>query len=232
LRRADRLFRLVQLLRRRRRPVTAAQLAERLEVAERTVYRDVRDLIASGVPIRGEAGVGYALDRSFDLPPVMFQADEIEALVLGMRVVHGWADEELIQAATRVLEKLRAVSPPHLAGHFADLRLAALNFNRSREDRRRLSTLRRALRAERKVRLRYATGDGRESERVVWPIGLAFIAPLWLVTTWCELRAAFRNFRLDRIRELEVLEETFDPRGRTIEDYLESIGVEPPRRAL
>jgi predicted DNA-binding transcriptional regulator YafY len=128
-----------------------------------------------------------------------------------VRVVQGWADEELGEAATRVIEKLRAISPPHLGGHFADIRMSALNLQPSRDDRRRLGVLRRAMKAQRKVRMRYTRADGTGSERVIWPLGLAFLAPLWLVTGWCELRQAFRNFRLDRIQDLELLADTFDP---------------------
>ena len=231
MRRADRLFRIVQLLRRRRRAVTAAQLAERLEVSERTIYRDVRDLLLSGVPITGEAGVGYAMAPDFDLPPVMFRAIEIEALVLGARVVQGWGDDELAGAATQALEKLRAVAPPELVARFSDHRVSAHNFQASPAARQQLANLRRALREQRKVRLDYQRSDGSRSQRLVWPLGLTFMAPLWLLTAWCELRRDFRNFRLDRATKLEVLDDVFVERpGRRLEDFLRRVGVEVNER--
>src|ERR1700736_2952047 len=128
MRRADRLFRIVQLLR-RRKLTTAKQLADELEVSERTVYRDVADLVGSGVPIRGEAGVGYALERGFDLPPLMFTEDELEALVLGARVVESWADASLAQAARQVLEKVEAVLPERLQDRVSRAALFAPGFH-------------------------------------------------------------------------------------------------------
>src|SRR6266576_2817664 len=124
MRRADRLFRIVQRLR-RRGATTARQLAEALEVSERTVYRDIRDLLVSGVPIQGEAGVGYALDRSYELPPLMFDEEEIEALVLGARIVRAWADKKLARAAEEALQKIEAVLPPRLKSKLADSALMA-----------------------------------------------------------------------------------------------------------
>jgi predicted DNA-binding transcriptional regulator YafY len=134
MRRADRLFRIVQRLRRRTAVVTAARLAHELEVSERTIYRDVADLVASGVPIEGEAGVGYRLPRGgFDLPPLMFNEEEIEALVLGARVVKGWGDPALARAAEDVLTKVEAVLPPKLKGRIADATLFALNLREQKE---------------------------------------------------------------------------------------------------
>lgn len=228
MRRADRLFRIVQLLQRRRRAVTAALLAERLEISERTVYRDIADLVASGVPIQGEAGVGYVLDRSFELPPVMFDRDEVLALVLGVGVVQGWGDEELASAAARALEKLRSIAPPNLTATFGDLRLSAVNFDTSGAGRAALFELREALMERREVRFRYERKDGVESRRVVRPLGIVFTAPTWLLTAWCTLRDDFRVFRIDRISELELQGRYFeDEPGRTYEDFLMRQGVRP-----
>ncbi len=134
MRRADRLFQIVQLLR-RRRVTTAAQIAERLEVSERTVYRDIRDLSLSGVPVLGEAGVGYRLGRDFDLPPMMFSVDEIQALVLGARMVESWGDEELRRAARGVLTKVEAVLPPSKRHRVQDTALFSLSSRVSPEVR-------------------------------------------------------------------------------------------------
>jgi predicted DNA-binding transcriptional regulator YafY len=221
VRRADRLFRLVQRLRRRGGEVTtAAQLAESLEVSERTVYRDVRDLILSGVPIRGEAGVGYALGKEFDLPPLMFDEDEIEALVLGSRIVSSWADAALAGAAQSVLSKVEAVLPERLRGRIAATATFALNFRGRRQGTGQLSLLRTAIRTRRKVALGYRDGKQAESRRHVRPLGLFYWSNAWSLGAWCELRQDFRNFRLDRIAAIELTEEAFAPEpGRTLEDF-------------
>lgn len=223
MRRADRLFRIVQLLR-SRRLVTAATLAEELEVSERTIYRDVRDLGLSGVPIRGEAGVGYALPRDFDLPPLMFTVDEIEALVLGCRVVSGWADEALDAAARGALAKIEAVLPPERRERLLRAPLYAPQWGDTATLRRTLGVVRGALREHRKLRLVYQRADGEASERVVRPLGLAFVPPVWLLTAWCELRGGFRNFRLDRAATATALDERFeDEPGRTMDDFLATV---------
>jgi predicted DNA-binding transcriptional regulator YafY len=221
MRRADRLFRLVQRLRRGGRAVTtAAQLAESLEVSERTVYRDVRDLILSGVPIRGEAGVGYALGKDFDLPPLMFDDDELEALILGSRIISSWADPALAGAAQSVLSKVEAVLPERLQGRIAATATFALNFRGRREGTGQLSVLRTAIRTHRKVSLRYLDGQRAESRRQVRPLGLFYWSDSWSLGAWCELRQDFRNFRLDRITELELTQGSFAPEpGRTLEDF-------------
>src|SRR5438445_24896 len=154
MRRADRLFRIVQRLR-RRGATTARQLAEALEVSERTVYRDIRDLLVSGVPIRGEAGVGYALDRSYELPPLMFDEEEIEALVFGARIVRAWADKKLARAAEEALQKIETVLPPKLKSRLADSALMAPGFHLSERFRSGLEDFRRAIREHRKARFHY-----------------------------------------------------------------------------
>lgn len=223
MRRADRLFRIVQRLRRRRSGVvTARALAEELEVSERTVYRDVRDLVASGVPIEGEAGVGYRLPRGgFDLPPLMFDDAEIEALVLGARVVKSWADPELARAAEDVLAKIEAVLPERLRDRIADATLFALNFRAKElgDVGPRLTALRGAIRTRRKVRFGYRDRHEQTSARTVWPLGLFYWGVTWTLGAWCDLRTGFRNFRLDRITDLEVLDATYPPTpGRTLRD--------------
>lgn len=225
MRRADRLFRIVQLLQGRRRAVTAQVLAGRLEISERTLYRDIRDLVGSGVPIHGEAGVGYVLDRSFELPPVMFDREEVSALALGISIVKGWGDESLARAATRALEKLRTVAPPELAATFADLRVSAVNFNGSAPLRRVLLELRQAVLDRRELRLHYQRKDGLESHRVVRPLAITFTAPHWLLVTWCTLRVEFRVFRVDRILALDAMDTHFeDEPGRNFEAFLQQMG--------
>lgn len=218
MRRADRLFQIVQRLRLRRRvSTTAAQLAEELGVSERTIYRDVRDLIVSGVPIQGEAGVGYALPNSFDLPPLMFTEEEIEALVLGARVVKSFADKSLAKAADDVLAKVEAVLPKHMRDRLAASTLFALNLRTPASQD--LGSLRGAINSMKKIRFAYEDGKKAATERTVQPLGLFYWGSTWSLGAWCELRVDFRNFRLDRISALEVLSETFEPTpGRTLTD--------------
>lgn len=219
MRRADRLFQIVQLLR-RRRITTAARLSEELEVSERTIYRDVRDLIASGVPIEGEAGVGYALPRGFDLPPLMFQDDEIEALVLGARMVESWSDPALVRAAGRALEKIEAVLPDRLRPRVAASALFAPSFHIPESATAHLAELRAAVSERRKIRFGYAREGGARSTRTALPLGLFFMGTGWSLAAWCELRVQFRSFRLDRIHDLETLDERFeDVEGRTLPDF-------------
>ncbi|QQR73977.1 MAG: YafY family transcriptional regulator [Holophagales bacterium] len=228
MRRADRLFQLVQILR-RGRVVTARELAARLEVAERTVYRDVADLCASGVPIEAAAGVGYRL-RHFELPPLMFTREEVEALVLGGRIVASWADRELAAAGRTALAKLEGALP----GDRHDLVQSTLLFAPEgwravpRPDRE-LILVRRALRESHKLRLAYRDANGQATERVVRPLALAFYGPVWTLAAWCELREDFRNFRVDRIAALEMTPDTFaaEP-GRTLEEYVRRLEAEPP----
>lgn len=223
MRRADRLFQIVQRLRRRGAVVTAAALAEELEVSERTIYRDVSDLTASGVPITGEAGVGYRLPRgAFDLPPLMFTEEEIEALVLGARVVESWGDRALARAAQDVLAKVEAVLPPERRDRIADATLFALNMREQGAVGERLARLRAAVREQRKIELDYGDRFGQHTTRTVWPLGLFYWGATWTVGGYCEMRDGFRNFRLDRIARLDVAADCF-PRtpGRTLQDLFE-----------
>lgn len=221
MRRADRLFEIIQILRRKKRATRACDLAVILEVSERTVYRDIRDMIARGVPIDGEAGVGYILRPGYDLPPLMFDEDEIEALLLGARIVQSWADPELAAAAAKVIHKVGDVLPEalrhriDLAGLWApaDHKGEVIGFDQA--------ALRHAIRKQRKVKFTYEDLGGQSSERVVRPLIMAFYGPVWLLAAWCELRVGFRVFRLDRITAFAVLDDVFMPEpGRTAEDFL------------
>ena len=218
MRRADRLFQIVERLR-RRKAVTAAALADELAVSERTIYRDVADLIASGVPILGEAGVGYALQKGFDVPPLMFDEEEIEALVLGARIVESWGDAALARAARRALNKVEAVLPRRLRDRIPDATLFAPGFHVRAAVNAGLGPLRAAVRDRRKVRFAYQDRTGVASTRTVQPLGIFYWGVTLSLGAWCEMRQDFRNFRLDRMRELETTKETFLPQpGRTLRD--------------
>jgi predicted DNA-binding transcriptional regulator YafY len=225
VRRADRLFQIIQLLRGRRRAVTASSLAAQLEVSERTIYRDIRDLMASGTPIDGEAGVGYTLRRDYDLPPLMFDADELEALFFGARLVAAIGDDALARPARSAISKVEAVLPPKLRSELRRPPLFAPRTWASRAGSFFLVAVRTAMTTKQKLRLRYEKPDVEASLRVVRPLGAFYWGRSWTVTAWCELRNDFRNFRLDRIVELEPTGETFlDEPGRTLRDYLRTIG--------
>ena len=226
MRRADRLFQIIQFIR-RHRLTTAAALADALEVSERTVYRDIRDLVHSGVPIEGEAGVGYMLRKGFDLPPLMFTATEIEALVLGTRVVQSWADPELAKAAASALDRIATSLPDTLRTRLVESRLYAPGFHVPPDVMVRLQHLREAVDSRRKTWMAYRDAEESATERVVRPLALSFFGYTWMVTAWCELRTDFRSFRLDRVSEVRVLDERFeDEPGKRIEDYFKLIGVD------
>ena len=227
MRRADRLFQIIQILRRHRRAVTAEALAQELEVSVRTVYRDVAELIGRRVPIEGAAGVGYLLREGFDLPPLMFTEDELDALLLGTRIVQSWGDPELGRAAADVLAKVAAVLPERIRPRVASLALAAPTSGRRPEIAVDMARLRRWMREERKIRMAYLDLKDSVTVRLVRPMNLAFFPPVWLLLGWCELRRDFRSFRVDRIAELEFLDERFPQEpGRRLVDYLKANGYE------
>ena len=222
MRRADRLFRIVQLLR-TRRLTTAAWLARELEVSQRTIYRDVHALGLSGVPIEGEAGVGYRL-RGFDLPPLMFDEREIEALVLGARFVRSWSDPELARAATQALSKVESALPERLRPRLDDISLFAPRYGNEQPVAEQLRPLRAAIVERRRVRFSYRREDGKRSARTVRPVGLFFWGYNWTLVAWCELRDDFRSFRLDRMTSPRRLESGFEPEpGKRLVDYFERI---------
>jgi len=220
MRRADRLFQIVQYLR-GGRLVTARQLSERLEVSERTVYRDVADLIACGVPIDGEAGVGYILRAGFELPPLMFTRDELAALTLGARFVRAWGGARLAVGAEEALVKIDAVLPEAEKRAIAETNLFALGFEMAESVRQVIDRLDLAIRERRLMRLNYLSLDEETTERVVRPLGLYHWGKAWTLAAWCEMRDDFRNFRADRIVALADAGGTFRPEpGRTLKDFL------------
>ncbi|MCZ6474078.1 MAG: YafY family protein [SAR324 cluster bacterium] len=230
MRRADRLFQIVQIMR-RRRVVTARHLADELEVSERTIYRDIRDLSLSGVPVRGEAGVGYTLPSGFDLPPLMFTEEELEALVLGARLVKGSADPALVRAARAALAKVEGALPERLRftgvdpAIFVPARLTESGVPPHLEE------LRGAVRKQRVVTIRYVRADGESSERAVHPLCLFFWGSLWTMGGWCTLRQDFRHFRVDRIETLQVSEERYpELPGRALADLFRHFATEDEAR--
>jgi len=224
MRRADRLFRIVQLLRRRRTVVTARQIAEKLDISERTVYRDIRDLVESGTPIDGEAGVGYRLKPDYDLPPLMFDREEIQALVLGARIVAQFGDPALARASESILSKVAGVLPKELEPLLADTRLFVPPTRSTARASAGLAVARDALVARRRLHLKYANERGEASERTVRPLGVFFWGKTWTLAAWCEMRTGFRSFRLDRIETATIGERFEDETGRTLRDMLQQIG--------
>ena len=225
MRRADRLFHIVQLIR-GRRLTTAAFLAQRLEVSERTIYRDVADLQHQGVPIEGEAGVGYRLGAGFDLPPLMFSEGEAKALVAGARLAQAWLDPALAREAEQALGKILAVLPGPTRAAAESLALYAPAFTLEPATQQRLQTLREAVQARRRLTLRYRDVAGQSSLRSIRPLGCFFWGKVWTLAAWCDTRQAFRSFRVDRIDELQRQEAGFrDEAGKTLADFLRQVGA-------
>ena len=208
MRRADRLFQIIQVLRRSTRPVTASALAAELEVSKRSVYRDIADLIGQRVPIQGEAGLGYVLDRAFDMPPLMLTPDELEAAVLGAQWVAERGDPVLAEAARDLIAKIAAVVPERLRPFLAEPTVGAPQNHRVTPDGLDIARTRLWIRSGRKIRIRYRDADQTESGRTVWPVIIGYAETVRLLAAWCELRQGFRHFRTDRIVAAEFLDES------------------------
>ena len=207
MRRADRLFQIIQILRRSTRPVTAAALAEELEISKRTVYRDVADLIGQRVPIEGEAGLGYLIAADYDMPPLMLTPDELEAVTLGAQWVAGRSDKALSNAARDVIAKIAAVVPERLRSFIVESSVGVKPTVAEPAKGVDPSHLRSAIRESRKLRLRYRSEAGEETERTVWPVILGYAETTRMLIAWCELRQGFRHFRTDRMVAVETLDE-------------------------
>ena len=203
---------------------TARRLAEKLQVSERTIYRDVRDLQLSGMPIEGEAGIGYLLRQDFDIPPLMFTRPEIEALVLGARMVRAWGGAEQGEAAAQALNKIEAVLPADLRDRVDQTLLFALNFKVNPETKHCVDALNHAAGERKFVEFDYEREDGEKSHRQVRPLGLYFWGGAWTLASWCDLRQDFRSFRVDRMSQLQMLEQPFpnDP-SRSLQAYIEKM---------
>jgi len=226
MRRADRLFRIVQMLRSGRLK-TARALAERLQVSERTIYRDVRDLQLAGQPIEGEAGVGYVLRRDFDLPPLMFTPDEITALVLGARLVKAWGGTEMVASAGAALARIEAVLPAELAARLDAIALYSPSFQMPAAHRRLLDRLHAACLSRTVIVFTYtrlADDASRAEQRKVRPLALAFWSGVWTLAAWCEMRNDFRSFRIDRMEGFTDTGVAFTPkRGQRLEDFFKRV---------
>ena len=208
LRRADRLFDIIRILRAASRPVTAAAIADELEVTVRTVYRDVATLQARRIPIEGAAGVGYVLRRGYELPPLMFTEDEAEAIAVGVLARTG--DRGLQKAANSVLSKVTLVVPDPLRDYLTTAPVYVSKSGAPVPAQPDLpSTIRRAIRATRKMRIAYQDGDGCSTERVIQPFAVAYYTGATLICAWCELRNDVRHFRTDRVVSADVLDESF-----------------------
>ena len=226
--RAERLLDLIQALRRHRRPVSGAMLADELGISLRTLYRDIATLTAQGATIAGEPGVGYMLRPGFLLPPLMFSDEEIEALVLGSRWVARGGDAPLAQAARNAVAKIAAVLPDDMKDRIeAPGLLVAPVAARSAGDAG-LTTIRRAIRSERKLRISYIDGDGTRTRRAIWPFVLGFFDRARIVAAWCELRRGYRHFRTDRIASLTATATRY-PRRRAamLKEWRAIEGVPP-----
>lgn len=199
MRKASRLFEIIQVLRLARGVVTAAELAERLEVTVRSIYRDIAALQAMRVPIEGERGLGYILRPGFDLPPLMFTAEETEAIVLGLALLGRTGDEALNAVAQSVNRKIAAAVPEPLRRSLQSRALYAWGAKAIAPDAIDLSLVRQAIRDEQVLALTYRDAEGRETARAIRPVALIYYSQTMTLVGWCEMRQAIRNFRLDRI---------------------------------
>ena len=219
MRPADRLFQIVLKLG-RGRVVTARVLAEQFEVSERTIYRDVQDLMASGVPIEGEAGVGYCLRSGYHVPPMMFDEDELQALVFGADVAKTWGDSLMAEAAERILAKIDAVLPERLRPRLNSQALIVPDRDIPENTTRMLGEMRDAINRRSRVFIDYLDAADQATERIVWPLTLAYWGKTWTLGAWCELRQDFRNFRIDRLANVNLLNSAFpDEPGKRLADY-------------
>ena len=234
MRRADRLFQIIQALRRARGPVTADTLAAELETSRRTIYRDVADLIGQRVPIRGEAGFGYVLEAGFDMPPLMLTHDEIEAAVLGAQWVSGHADPILAKAARDLIAKIGVAVPERLRPFVLDPAITATPMRRTAPaDGLDLAQLRNWIRQGRKLILRYRDEQGRETDRTVWPVAVGYHDAVRLIAAWCELRRDFRHFRSDRVADASFLDEHYPARPAILRaQWRQSVHAQDQTRSI
>ncbi|HVR48243.1 MAG TPA: YafY family protein [Pseudorhodoferax sp.] len=231
MRRADRLFQTVQLIRGRRLS-TAAFLAQRLEVSERTVYRDIAQLQQQGVPIEGEAGVGYRMGAGFALPPLMFSEDEARAVLAAVRLAQDRLDPALADAAELAMGRILSVLPPAARTATESLALFAAGApGPSAATQQNLQALREAIQARRKLCVDYVDLEQQRSQRVLRPLGCFYWGQVWTLGAWCEQRTAFRSFRVDRFERIQTLEQRFaDEPGKTLAEFLRSAGARPARK--
>ena len=216
MRRADRLFQIIQILRRTQRPITADAIAEELETSKRTVYRDIADLIGQRAPIRGEAGVGYILEDGFDLPPLMLTPEEVEAAVLGAQMVAARGDPALRRAAEDLVAKIGAVIPENLRPLVVEPATRAAPNWKATPDNIDMAGVRQQIRAGRKLVLTYRDEQERETRRIVWPFAIGYYETTRLIVAWCEMRTDFRSFRTDRVSAAEFTEDRYPDRPASL----------------
>ncbi|MEW6989754.1 helix-turn-helix transcriptional regulator [Colwelliaceae bacterium 6441] len=209
MRKAERLFQLITLLRGRRLAITANKLAEMLEVSERTIYRDIQALMLSGVPIEGEAGVGYLLDRSFELPPLMFTVEEMLALLVGSKMVEAWGDNSLAVGAHSAFEKITAILPDKLKSLSERSPIFIPRYFRNEQQAELNKQVRNAIETHHQLSIDYIDAKNTRSKRIIEPLGLVFWGNKWTIIAYCQLRNNYREFRLDRISQCDYLETTF-----------------------
>lgn len=218
---SERLFELLTLLRSKRYAVTATQLAQQMEVSERTIYRDIQSLLNSGVPIQGEAGVGYLLRSDSHLPPLMFSDKEMVALELGMRMVRAWSDDELASAASSASAKILSVLPDKLKQQVESFPIFVPEIHSATQSAMRGKMLRHATDATLKIDIDYCDQNGNETTRRLQPLGQIFWGKVWTLVAWCELRDDYRHFRIDRITKLTILDQTFETsQQKCLEHYI------------
>jgi predicted DNA-binding transcriptional regulator YafY len=210
--RSNRMFEVIQVLRSARKPLTAQAIAERLEVNKRTIYRDIAALQAMRIPIEGEAGIGYVMRRGFDLPPLMFDADEIEAIVVGLALLQRTGDPGLQSAAAGVGAKIALVLPRETGGSIDSRALQVSSWGAAAPGID-MKALRRAIREERKLKLGYLDTANQPTQRIVKPIAIVYYVEVAVLAAWCELRGDFRHFRVDRIASQKTLAERFTGEG-------------------
>lgn len=216
MRRADRLFQIIQILRRHKKPVTADAIAEELETSKRTVYRDIADLVGQRAPIRGEAGVGYILEDGFDLPPLMLTPEEVEAAVLGAQMVAARGDPALRRAAEDLIAKIGAVIPENLRPLVIEPATRAAPSWKAMPDNIDMAGVRQQIRAGRKLVLTYRDEQERETRRIVWPFAVGYYETSRLIVAWCEMRADFRSFRTDRVTSAIFTEDRYPDRPASL----------------
>lgn len=220
MRRADRLFQLMLLLQ-EGKVRTAKYLAEKLEVSERTIYRDIGDLIGSGIPIDGEAGVGYLLRDEYRLPPLMFNSDELKALALGALMVQAWSDRELASVTKTAIRKIESILPEKLRKEIELEQIVVPGFQMAETTSNNLTAIRHAIDEKMKLDLTYDSLKGEQTQRTVWPFLLYFWGNKWTLGAWCELRQGFRSFRVDLIANSVVAEQFPEDPGRSLQAYVD-----------
>lgn len=209
MRKAERLFQILTLMRGRRTAITAQQLADALEVSTRTIYRDIDALIYSGVPIDGEAGIGYFLRSGYHIPPLMFNAQESLALLVGSKLVRAWTDPELGKAAQTASQKILSVLPDSLLAQAQNHPYTIPSLDRYEGIREKHGMIRHACETKHKLLIDYVDAQNNTSQRCIWPLGLVFWGENWTLTSWCEQKADYRHFRIDRITEMKLHSEQY-----------------------